>query len=155
MLFDAPQQELHPSKVRRYIITAVVAVILAFVFLWFWPGNLRYYKEKDTVRLFLNEVSAGNMQRAYQIWKPSASYSFKDFLDDWGPNGYYGPVRSYHVEREVRRGGGSNGLDVIVEVSPDKPFPFDGSAAEQNKTKEIDLFVRFSDKSLSFPPPAL
>lgn len=155
MLFDAPQQERQGSKVRRYIITAVAAIILAFIFLWFWPGNLRYYKEKDTVRGFLNDVAAGNMQRAYQAWKPSASYSFKDFLDDWGPNGYYGPVLSYRIDREVRRGGGSNGVDVIVEVSPNKPFPSDDNAAEQSKTKEIDLFVRFSDRSLSFPPPAL
>lgn len=155
MLFDAPQQEQHGPKLRRYIITAIAAVILAFIFIWFWPGNLRYYKEKNTVRAFLSLVAAGNMQRAYQTWKPSASYSFKDFLDDWGPNGYYGPVLSFHIEREVRRSGGSNGLDVVVQVSPSKPFPSDDDAAGQSKIKEVDLFVRFSDQKMSFPPPAL
>ncbi len=151
MLFDAPQQEHHASKVRRYIITIVVFLALVLGTSWYF---LRYYKQKDTVRHFLDEVATGNMQEAYHIWKPSASYSFKDFLEDWGPNGYYGPVRSYHIERTTRRKN-SNGVDVIVEVSPYKPFPSDDNAAEQSNTKEIDLFVQFSDESLSFPPPAL
>jgi hypothetical protein len=155
LLFDSPQEEHHASKIRRYIITGVAAVVLAFLSLWYWPGNLRYYKEKDTVRQFLGAVTEGNMQQAYQIWKPSPSYSFKDFLEDWGPDGYYGPVRSYHIERETRRSGGSNGLDVIVEVSPSKPFPSDDDAAGQSKIKEIDLWVQFSDHSMSFPPPSL
>jgi hypothetical protein len=151
LLFDAPQEEHHASKIRRYIITAVVFLALIFGTTWYF---LRYYKEKDTVRHFLNEVAAGNMQQAYQIWKPSASYSFKDFMEDWGPNGYYGPVRSYEIERTTRRKD-STGVDVIVEVSPDKPYPADNDAAEQSKIKEIDLWVQLSDQSMSFPPPAL
>jgi hypothetical protein len=155
VLFDAPQQEQQGSKIRRYIITGVAAIVIAFLLIWYWPGNLRYYKEKDTVRRFLNDVSSGNMQQAYQIWKPSKSYSFKDFMDDWGPNGYYGPVGSYRIERETRRSGGSNGLDVIVEVSPSKTFPSDDDAVGQSRIKEIDLWVQFSDHSMSFPPPSL
>lgn len=149
MLFDAPQKERHASKIRRYVITFVVFVGLVIGTSWYF---LRYYKEKDTVRHFLSEVSAGEMQQAYQTWKASPSYSFKDFLQDWGPNGYYGPVRSFHIERTTRRKN-SNYVDVIVEVSPYKPFPSDG--AQQSKTQEIDLGVRLSDQSLSFPPPAL
>ncbi|MGH9716826.1 MAG: hypothetical protein ACRD4R_08905 [Candidatus Acidiferrales bacterium] len=151
MLFDTPQKEQRGSKIRRYVIMIVIFVVLVIGASWYM---LRYYKQKDTVRHFLNEVAAGNMQEAYKIWKPSSSYSFKDFLEDWGSNGYYGPVRSYHIERTVRRND-SNGVDVIVEVSPYKPFPSDGDAAEQSGTKEIDLGVRFSDESISFPPPAL
>jgi hypothetical protein len=151
LLFDAPQEEQHSSKLRRYIITGLVFLALVTGTSWYF---LRYYKEKDTVRHFLDEVVAGNMQEAYQIWKPSTSYSFKDFLDDWGPNGYYGPVRSYRVAHTTRRKD-STGVDVIVEVSPYKPFPSDNDAAAQSKTKEIDLWVQLSDQSLSFPPPAL
>ncbi len=153
MLFDAPQQEHHGSKIRRYIITAVAAIILAFIFLWFWPGNLRYYKEKDTVRHFLNEVASGNMRQAYQAWRPEASYSFKDFLDDWGPNGYYGPVRSFRIEKTVRRSD-SNYLDVIVQVSPEKTFQGTDDG-KPDTSHEVDIGVRFGDQKMSFPPPAL
>jgi hypothetical protein len=149
LLFDTPEEQ-HKSKVRRYIITIIVFLALVIGTSWYF---LRYYKEKDTVRHFLNEVAAGNMQEAYHIWQPSSSYAFKDFLADWGPNGYYGPVRSYHVEHATRRKD-SNYVDIIVQVSPYKPFPSDDSA-EQSKTQEVDLGVRLSDQSLSFPPPAL
>ena len=149
MLFDPPQQERRSSKIRRYVIMVVVFIALVVGASWYL---LRYYQEKDTVRHFLNEVASGNMQEAYKVWKPSASYSFNDFLQDWGPNGYYGPVRSYQIERTTRRSD-SNAVDVIVEVSAVKPFPSD--AADQSQVKEVDLGVRFSDQSLSFPPPAL
>jgi hypothetical protein len=150
LLFDSPPAEQHRSKVRRYIITIVVFLALVIGTSWYF---LRYYKEKDTVRHFLNDVVAGNMQQAYQDWNPEASYSFKDFLDDWGPNGYYGPVRSYKIEKTVRRSN-SNYVDVIVEVSPVKPFP-GGDADANSQIHEVDIGVRLSDQRMSFPPPAL
>lgn len=149
MLFDAPQ-EVHRSKLRRFVISIIVFLVLLAGTSWYL---LRYYKEKDTVRRFLDEVAAGNMQQAYQAWKPETSYSFKDFLDDWGPSGYYGPVRSFKVERTVRRHN-SNYVDVIVEVSPSKTYP-GGDADTDNRTHEVDIGVRLSDQKMSFPPPAL
>lgn len=150
LLFDTPQAEHRSSKIRRYVITAIVFVAIVFGTTWYL---LRYYKEKDAVREFLSEVAAGKMQQAYQTWKPSASYSFKDFMEDWGPTGYYGPVRTYRIERTTRRSD-SNYLDVIVEVSPYKPYPTD-DPAKQRKTQEVDIGVRLSDHQLSLPPPAL
>jgi hypothetical protein len=150
LLFDAPQQEQHASKIRRYIITGAVFLALVIGTSWYF---LRYYKEKDTARRFLSEVAAGNMQQAYQTWKPEASYSFKDFLDDWGPSGYYGPVRSFKVEKTVRRNN-SNYVDVIVDVSPQKDFSADGGPAP-GSLHEVDIGVRLSDQKMSFPPPAL
>ncbi len=151
VLFDSPQEIHPPSKFRRYTITTVVFLALLTLAGWYL---LRFYHEKDTVRHFLSTVAAGNMEEAYKIWKPSASYSFKDFLDDWGPDGYYGPVKSFRVERATKRKDAS-GVDVIVEISPYKPFPDSGDAEKQSKTKEVDLWVEFKDQSISFPPPAL
>ncbi len=151
VLFDSTQEEHRRSKLRRYIISIVVFIALVVGTSWYL---LRFYKEKDTIRYFLNTVAAGNMQQAYQIWKPSESYSFKDFMDDWGPDGYYGPVKSFRVERAAHRKNGS-GVDIIVDVSPYQPFPSEDDAAKQSKTKEIDLWVQFKDHSISFPPPAL
>ena len=150
MLFDTPQAERHASKIRRYIISGAVFLALVIGTSWYF---LRYYKEKDTVRRFLSEVAAGDMQQAYHTWQPEASYSFKDFSDDWGPGGYYGPVRSFRVEKTVRRSD-SNYVDVIVEVSPQKDFSADGGPAPDS-LKEVDIGVRLSDQRMSFPPPAM
>ena len=46
---------------------------------------------------FFDALVAGDTATAYQIWKPGASYEMKDFLADWGPEGYYGPVKSYKI----------------------------------------------------------
>jgi len=40
---------------------------------------------------------AGNAKQAYDLWKPSESYKIGDFMADWGPEGYYGPVKSYSI----------------------------------------------------------
>lgn len=151
VLFDSVQEDRPHSKFRRYAISTVVFLALMTLASWYL---VRYYHEKDTIRHFLSAVATGNMQEAYRIWKPSASYSFQDFLEDWGPDGYYGPVKSFRVERATQRKDAS-GVDVIVEVSPYRPFPDSGAAGERTKTKEVDLWVEFKDQSISFPPPAL
>jgi hypothetical protein len=146
-LFDAVEESGH-SKKRRRVILAIVAVVFVVAGLW-WV--LRYHKERVTILHFMNAVSADNMQQAYQIWKPSKSYSFKDFQDDWGPTGYYGPIKSFRVMKTDHLLGGS-GVEIKVRLSPFQPFPEDNDFAKQNKTKEVTLWVQFGEESISFPP---
>ena len=149
-LFDSTDEH-PPSRIRRYIITGVAALVLAFIFLWYWPGNLRFYKERGIVDHFMNAVAAGNLPQAYKIWKPSSSYEYKDFLEDWGPKGYYGPVRSYKIKStEVVENAPS--AAIVVEVSPYAPFPGDSNEVEQAKSQRITLWVDPKDDSISFPP---
>jgi len=141
----------HPaSKLRRYLISGAVLVALVAGGLW-WM--LRYHGEKVAVHHFLNAVVAGNMQQAYGLWSRSESYSLKDFEGDWGPDGYYGPVKSFNVTGTYRPPDGSSGVVVIVDVSPYQPFPDKDDAARQSKSKEVRLWVQFKDHSLQFPPP--
>jgi hypothetical protein len=140
----------HPqSKLRRYLITTLVFILLVILGIWYL---MRFHQEKLTVRHFLDTVVAGNMEQAYRIWKPQPSYSFKDFMDDWGPEGYYGPVKSYHFEDAERPKGGSSGVIIVVEVSPYDPFPAANDEIRQSKTKEARLWVEFRDQSMSYPP---
>lgn len=152
-LFDAPPERPR-SKLRRYTII-VLAVILALAgFVAAFPGYLWYpfvyYREIRTATHFLDTVVAGHMQQAYQLWKPAPSYSFKDFLDDWGPYGYYGPVKSYRLGRpeHIKK---SSAAAIIVEVSPYQPFPAD-DPVKLNRCKTVTIWVDFQDQSLSFPP---
>jgi len=146
-LFDS-SEEHPPHKIRRYIITTVVFVLLVAGFCRYL---LRYHTEKNTIRHFLDTVAAGHMDEAYRIWKPSSTYSFKDFLDDWGPGSYYGPVKSYHIEDTEHPTEGT-GVVIVVELSPYQPFPANNDAAKQIKTKEARLWVEFRDQSISYPP---
>ena len=150
-LFDSTEEH-PPAKLRRYIITGIAFIVLVAGGCWYL---LRYHAEKNTVRHFLSTVVTGNLEEAYRIWKPSSTYSFKDFLEDWGKDGYYGPVKSFHIQsaQVIKRGmEHPSGVVVTLEVSPYETFPANDDVAKQSKTKEVRLWVEFKDQSLSFPP---
>ena len=116
---------------------------------------LRFHTEKQIVRQFLDAVITGNIQQAYQMYNPGPAYSFKDFLEDWGEQGYYGPVKSYRIEsaEELKRGPEApSGVNITVEVSPYAPFPANNDVAKQSKTKEVRLRVEYKDHSIGFAP---
>lgn len=145
-LLDATSQG-SPSKTRLYVVIAIVALLATGFFLW---HALRFRTEERTVKTFLNAVVAGDMQKAYQLWQPAPAYSFNDFLEDWGPNGYYGPVKSYRVESSVEPRQ-SHSVAVEVLLSPYQPFPT-SDPAKKSKTKKLFIWVNQSNQSLSFPP---
>jgi len=89
-LLDSGAEE-PKSKALRYVISGVALVLLLSAGAWYF---LRYTTEKHTVQRFMNAVTTGDMQQAYQIWHPHASFSYQDFLSFWGPNGYYSPIKS-------------------------------------------------------------
>ena len=82
-----PPPDMH-KKSRALAFTVVTCVIIAIIAVWF---VLRFYPEKKAAEDFFNAVVAGDMPRAYQLWKPSPTYRMQDFVADWGPTGYYGP----------------------------------------------------------------
>ena len=86
-----------------FALGAVVTVLLLYRY-----GNIR---EEWLVKSFLEELKAGEYQKAYQTWGPTSGYSYQDFMADWGGNGYYGKIREFKITRSKTEGTG-----VIVEV---------------------------------------
>jgi len=143
-LFDGTEEH-PPSKVRRYIITGLTFVILVVLGCWYL---LRFHQETTTVKNFLSTVASGNFDLAYQMWKPAPSFSFKDFMEDWGPNSYYGPVKSFHIEsaEEMKHGSDSpSGVIVTVEVSPYGHFSFSRRCGK-GKTKSKKFGYGFNSR---------
>jgi hypothetical protein len=129
--------------------TIAALAVLSIVALYF---TFRYYPEKRTAERFLDALVAGDTAKAYQLWKPGPSYAMKDFLADWGPAGYYGPVKSYRVVR-AQAPKGSNAVAITVEVSPFSPMPDASDTEKSRRTKVVEIWVLVADKSLSFPVP--
>jgi len=136
-----------PSKLPRNFLLGAAAILLISLFL---SLLLRFHTEKATARLFLSQVAAGDFQGAYRTWKPASSYSYDDFLRDWGPNGEYGPVKSYDLI-SARSPSNASGVVLTVAVSSVSPFPSAGDANSHN-TKEIRLWVERRDQSISYAP---
>ena len=145
-LLEPPPVKSHKSQV--WTITIAVLLIALVVVLWF---TVRYYPEKRATAHFFDALVAGDTDKAYELWKPTASYRKDDFLADWGPKGYYGPVKSYKImgAKAPRK---SDSIAVDVAVSPYSPMPQASDAEKSPKTKVVFLWVSPSDKSLSFPP---
>lgn len=128
--------------------TIAALALVAIVALWFM---FRYYPEKKAAERFFDALVAGDTAQAYQLWKPTPTYTMKDFLADWGPAGYYGPVKSYKTLR-ASSPLGSNAVAVRVAISPFSPMPDASDIEQSRKTKVVTVWVLASDKSFSFPP---
>jgi hypothetical protein len=145
-LLDPPADK--PEKSRAMAFTIAALVLVAVVALWF---TFRYYPEKKAAERFFDALVAGDTAQAYQLWKPNPSYAMKDFLADWGPQGYFGPVKSYKIEH-AKAPRGSTSIAITVELSPYSPMPDPNDAERSRKTRVIDVWIQPSDKSFSFPP---
>jgi hypothetical protein len=139
------------SKSRPLAFTIAALVLVAVVGLW-WI--FRFYPEKRAAEQFFDAVVAGDLPKAYQLWKPLPTYKMDDFLADWGPTGYYGPVKSYKIMREDSPHG-SNAVQIAVAISPYVPMPSATDPAEADKsrkTRVVAVWVVSKDKSFTFPP---
>src|SRR5215813_4052819 len=145
-LLDAPVESQSKSNAGKYTLIAVV--LAAIIVGWFL---FRYYPEKRAVNHFFDDLVAGDTARAYQDWKPSQSYKLSDFLADWGPQGYYGPVKTYKIVSATAPKK-SNGVIVSVAVSQFSPMPQASDPEKSRKTKVIPIWVDTESKAMSFSP---
>jgi hypothetical protein len=99
-------------------VSLALAVVAACLLVYRFAN----FREERIVRHFLEELKAGNYQKAYQIWGASPAYSYQDFMADWGSEGYYGKVTSYKVLDSETRG---SGVAIYVEFAHlKKPVAF-------------------------------
>jgi hypothetical protein len=145
-LLEPPPEKNEKPRVLAFTIVALL-VVLAVV-LWF---TFRYYPEKKATSQFFDALLAGDTDKAYALWKPTPSYRKGDFLADWGPSGYYGPVKSYKI-MGAKEPDKSDSIAVNVAISPFSPLPPESDAEKSRKTRVVTLWVSPSDKSFSFPP---
>jgi hypothetical protein len=145
-LLDPPVDKPQKSRAMGFTIVALAVVLVVILYFAF-----RYYPEKRVVEHFFDALLAEDTSTAYQIWKPGASYEMKDFLADWGPNGYYGPVKSYKILK-ASAPLKANAVAVRVAFSPFAPMPDASDAEKSRKTRVLSIWVLTKDKSLSFPP---
>jgi|SRR5580658_7906305 hypothetical protein len=148
-LLEPPAEVHKTSRVMAFVIS--VAVLVGAYFVWY---TLRFYPEQKAAEHFFDAVVAGDMNRAYQLWQPSPSYKLRDFVDDWGPTGYYGPVKSYQiVKKRYPPGPGSSTVEVRVRISPFSPLPDPNDPEKSQKTKVVNIWIDTKSKSLSMAPP--
>ena len=146
-LLEPPPQP--SNKARALKLMAGAIALIAVIVLYF---TFRFYPEQKAVQHFFDAVVAGDFNTAYKLWKPGPSYQMRDFMADWGPYGYYGPVKSYKIVRLHSPDHSSNSVVAEVAVSPFSPMPAHDDAEKSRRTRVVTIWVNSKDKSLSFPP---
>lgn len=131
-LLDA-QAPKPPNKTLRYALALLLPLIVIGTLL---SIRFRNYSEERAVARFLTTLHDGNYQEAYRLWKPSASYTYEDFLRGWGEQGDYGKVREFQILGSESKG--SNTVIVTVRVN--------------NVDPPLDLVVDRETKGLAYSP---
>jgi hypothetical protein len=121
-----------PRHIGRYILLAVfVAIVASGVAYYFWD-----YPEDHAVSRFLQTVQSGDYKTAYRLWQPSSTYSFNDFMKDWGPSGDYGKIREFDILRSNSASSDTVTVTVIVN----------------RQTPALKLLVDKRTKGLAYSP---
>lgn len=130
-LLDAKPPE-PPKKIGRYIVIAVALVVIAAaVFV-----GLRNHPEEQAVSGFLTALEQGQFHQAYQLWQPSDTYSFDNFMHDWGDHGDYGKVRNFRILGSQSKG--KSAVIVVVTIN--------------DVTPPAEILVDRKTKGLAFSP---
>jgi hypothetical protein len=110
---DHPIPKRSRAWKERLKVPVAIALVLTFI------GGVAYkfanFREERSVRQFIAEINGGQYDNAYQSWDAEGRYTQKDFLQDWGKDGYY--TKGMH-EARVSDSNGKGG-SVIVYVSID------------------------------------
>ena len=131
-LLDAtpPKQ---PRKIGRCVLLALVIIIvggMAYIL-------LRNFPEERAVSRFLTTLEQGNYQEAYRLWQPSASYSYQDFIHDWGEQGDYGKIRTFKILGS--RSKGPQTVIVTLTINNQQP-PLELLVDRQTKGLAYSIF---------------
>jgi hypothetical protein len=103
------------SKALKERLKVPVAIALVLIFISGIIYKFANFREERRVRQFMETVQSGQMETAYGQWDAGGRYTLKDFLADWGKEGYY--TKGMHDAHVVD--SNSQGSSVIVYVGID------------------------------------
>jgi hypothetical protein len=132
MLFDSETPK-PKTGIRKYWPLLVIIVVVGGVIGYFALHNL---PEKRAAANFLTQLQEGNYKEAYKLWQPTSSYTYDDFLHDWGPQGDYGKVREFKIV-----GAESKGSELVIVI-----------VTVNNQTPALPLVVDRKTKGLAYSP---
>jgi hypothetical protein len=144
-LLDAKEIDVAKERKRkRWIIAAVVAVLIVAFIVW-WN---RFLPEKLVAGHFFDALQKQDYNTAYGIWMQDADwrqhperhpkYPFGDFYRDWGPGGEWGLIKTQKVYGASTCPGGGSGIVVDVVVN--------------DRAEHAQVWVEKSDHTMSYPP---
>jgi hypothetical protein len=121
-----------PRNIGRYILIALAVIVIGGA----GYSVFRNFPEERTISRFLTTLEQGNYREAYRMWQPSPTYTYADFLHDWGERGDYGKIRTFKILGS--RSKGKQTVIVTVTINDEEP--------------PRDLLVDRNTKGLAYSP---
>ena len=103
------------SRALKERLKVPVAIALVLIFISGIAYKFANFREERSVRRFIVAIENGQYDVAYQNWDADGRYTLKDFLQDWGKDGYY--TKGMHDARVVDSNG--KGGSVVVYLGID------------------------------------
>jgi hypothetical protein len=103
------------SRALKERLKVPLAIGLVLIFISGVLYKFANFREERRVRQFMEMVENSQYDQAYQQWDASGRYAMKDFLQDWGKDGYY--TKGMHDAKIFD--SNSKGGAVVVYVSID------------------------------------
>ena len=112
----APKPSL-PFKQKMLVAVAIIFVLSLGGFLVWKFINFR---EEGQVTRFLEDITGGRYEQAFALWDSEGSYQMKQFLEDFGKDGYY--TKKVHQGRVVTSKRQRGAVVVCVELDPTRKY---------------------------------
>lgn len=104
-----------PRKIGRYVLVALAVIVIGGAAY----AVLHNFPEERAISRFLTTLEQGNYREAYELWQPNSTYSYQDFLHDWGEQGDYGKIRTFKILGS--RSKGSATVIVAISINNEQP----------------------------------
>src|SRR5262249_3327522 len=102
------------SRALKERLKVPVSIALALIFISGIAYKFANYREEGRVRQFMGAIETGQYDTAYQQWDADVHYPMKDFLQDWGKDGYY--TKGMHQARVIDSNGRGGAVGVYVAI---------------------------------------
>ena len=107
-----------PGLALKQILTRATIIIAVVSIAGFLVWKFINIREEHRVSAFFDQLSQGQYDQAYASWDAGASYKMKDFMDDWGKDGFY--TKGMQSARVVTSKGQGNGVIVCVDIAKNR-----------------------------------
>jgi len=104
-----------PLKIGRYVLLLLLLIIVGGTIYAFCHN----FPEERAVAQFLTTLEHSDFREAYKLWQPSQSYTYQNFLRDWGDEGDYGKIRDFKILGSSSKS--SETVMVTVSINNEQP----------------------------------
>jgi len=147
-IFQAEEYDFRKARRRKITISVVIVVVLILgALVWVF----RNYPEELVVDHFMTDLQKQDYKSAYGLWiadktweqhpQQHAQYPFADFMRDWGPQGDWGAIKTFHIDGSaVPSDSYNSGNGVVVSVTIN------------GRKEPAGIWVTKKDHTMSFSP---